>query len=72
MKENDWISLKESTPPPVTPVLVYGECCDACYNIIIAEHENLNWFESSTGEYLTFDPAFYMPLPQPPNKINQQ
>jgi len=32
-----WIPVTERMPPDVTPVLVFGWCCDICYNIRIAE-----------------------------------
>ena len=60
-----WIPVKEKMPPQVTPVLVFGCCCDGCYNIIIAEYEVAGWWESYHGSDLHFEPEFWMPLPFP-------
>lgn len=61
-----WINVKDDLPENVTPVLVYGECCDICYQIKIAEIEENRWWESGTGEDLTFRPTHWMPLPSKP------
>jgi hypothetical protein len=66
----NWIPLTDKGPNDVTPVLVYGECCDTCYHILIAELEEGWWFESATGEDLTFEPTHWMELPEPPSKKN--
>lgn len=62
----DWIPLKVQIPDNVTPVLVYWECCDVCYQVEIAEIENNEWFVSDTGENLNFQPTHWMALPLPP------
>lgn len=49
-------------------MLVYGQCCDICYQIKIAEIEDGEWFESGTGEDLTFNPTHWMPLPEIPKE----
>jgi hypothetical protein len=61
-----WIPVTERMPPDVTPVLVFGWCCDICHNIRIAEYEVDGWWESYHGEDLTFEPEYWMPLPFPP------
>lgn len=61
-----WISIIQQMPNDVTPVLVYGECCDVCYQIKIAEVEEGKWWESATGKDLPFKPTHWMPLPHPP------
>ena len=60
-----WIPVKEKMPPQITPVLVFGCCCDVCYNIRIAEYEVDGWWESYHGSDLHFEPEFWMPLPFP-------
>ncbi len=62
-----WTSVKNQLPTNVTPVLVYGECCDVCWHIKIAEIEDNHWFESGTGEDLVFKPTYWMPLPELPD-----
>lgn len=61
-----WIPVAERMPPPVTAVLVFGWCCDACWHIKIAEIEKGEWWESGTGEDLVFKPTHWMPLPLQP------
>jgi hypothetical protein len=63
----NWIKISEKLPKDVTPVLVYGECCDVCYQIKIAEIEQGEWFESGHGEDLKFKPTHWMPLPDVPS-----
>jgi len=60
-----WIPVTERMPPNVTPVLVFGWCCDICHNIRIAEYEIDGWWESYHGNDLTFEPEYWMPLPFP-------
>lgn len=60
-----WISVKERMPPDVTPVLVFGYCCDVCHNVRIAEYEVDGWWESFHGTDLHFEPEYRMPLPVP-------
>lgn len=60
-----WISVKERMPPDVTPVLVFGYCCDVCHNVRIAEYEVDGWWESFHGTDLHFEPEYWMPLPVP-------
>jgi hypothetical protein len=61
-----WIPLSENTPPPVTPVLVLGWCCDICHNVSIAEWEDgVGWWQSNTGDGLLFKPEYWMSLPFP-------
>ena len=64
--ENLWIDVKEKLPKEVTPVIVYGECCDICYHIKIAEIEDGVWFESGVGLDLDFKPSHWQYLPNPP------
>lgn len=61
-----WIRLEDKMPENVTPVLVYGECCELCANILIAELENGEWFESGHGIEIFFKPTHWQPLPDPP------
>lgn len=68
MNNSRWIRVEDKMPDNVTAVLVYGECCDLCYNIRIAEIENGEWFESGHGTDLFFTPTHWMPLPDPPEK----
>jgi hypothetical protein len=67
--KNGWVNVENNIPEEVTPVLVYGECCEVCYHIKIAEIEDGVWFESGTGEDLKFRPTFWQHLPEPPNCI---
>ena len=60
-----WISVKERMPQDVTPVLVFGYCCDVCHNVRIAEYEVDGWWESFHGTDLHFEPEYWMPLPVP-------
>ena len=62
-----WISVKDQMPPDVTPVLVFGWCCDICHNIRIAEYEVDGWWESFHGNDLTFIPEYWMPFPGVPS-----
>lgn len=66
MKKKHWKSVKDHLPPEVTPVLVYGECCDICYHILVAEIEDGEWFQSGTGDDLVFKPTHWMNIPEPP------
>lgn len=60
-----WISV-DNMPPPVTPVLVFGWCCDICHNIKIAEWEDgVGWWESGTGDNLFFKVVYWQRLPFP-------
>lgn len=61
-----WVAVKDKLPNDVTPVLVYGECCDVCWHIKIAELEKGGWWESGTGEDLVFKPTYWAELPKPP------
>lgn len=70
MKE-EWIDVKDRLPKDVTPVLAYGECCDGCYNIDIAEIEGGDWWESGTGEDLWYKVTHWMPLPEPPQPLKE-
>lgn len=65
-----WIHVTEQMPPNVTPVLAFGWCCDVCHDIVIAEYEVDEWWESYNGENLTFKPEYWMPLPFPLNLRN--
>ncbi len=65
-----WIPVAERIPPPVTAVLVFGWCCPAWHYIRIAEWEDgVGWWQSFSGEILTFVPEYWMPLPFPCNDI---
>lgn len=61
----NWIPAT-TLPPPVTPVLALGWCCDVCHNIKIAEWEDgVGWWESGTGEGLKFTVDYWQQLPFP-------
>lgn len=61
-----WENIEESLPNELTKVLVFGNCCDVCSHIKIAELEKGEWWESGTGDGLNFKPTYWMPLPSPP------
>lgn len=65
VKQAGWISVTESLPNNITPVLVFGVCCGMCLNIKIAEIEDNNWFESGIGENLHFKVLYWQHLPYP-------
>tara|TARA_R110000868_G_scaffold101359_1_gene279042 strand:- start:409 stop:609 length:201 start_codon:yes stop_codon:yes gene_type:complete len=64
----NWIKVEDKLPKQVTPVLVYGECCDICCNIAVAELENDNWFISGLGEDLIFTPTHWCKIEIPENE----
>lgn len=62
----NWIKVSDHLPKDVTQVLVYGECCDVCYNIEIGEIEKGDWWESGKGEDFKFKVTHWIPLPPIP------
>ena len=65
----NWIKIEDiKSVPQVTPVLIYGKCCDICYNVVVGELEVDQWFVSGTGEDLTFIPSHYCLIDIPSNE----
>lgn len=64
MLESGWIEVKERMPKPLTQVLVFGRCCEACKNIRIVEFDDV-WYDAYSGENIHFKPEFWQPLPYP-------